>query len=62
MVWTVEPRLAKARVWLQPPEDAPLEMLAEWIEESYRSVAAKALLRTLDASAGADHSASTQEG
>jgi predicted DNA-binding protein (MmcQ/YjbR family) len=29
-------------VWLQPPEDAPLEMLTEWIEESYRVVALRA--------------------
>jgi predicted DNA-binding protein (MmcQ/YjbR family) len=49
-------------VWLQPPVDAPLEMLTEWIEESYRAVAPKALLRDLDALAGSGQSASTQEG
>ena len=30
-------------VWLSPPDDAPLEMLTDWIEESYRAVAPKAL-------------------
>ena len=34
-------------VWLQPPEDAPLDMLTEWIEESYRAVAPKRLVRSL---------------
>lgn len=36
-------------VWLTPPEDAPLDMLMDWIEESYRAVAPKALLASLDA-------------
>jgi predicted DNA-binding protein (MmcQ/YjbR family) len=49
-------------VWLQPPDDVPFEMLADWIVESYRAVAPKALREALDASAGADHSAVTQEG
>jgi predicted DNA-binding protein (MmcQ/YjbR family) len=49
-------------VWLQPPDDVPFEMLADWIVESYRAVAPKALRQALDASAGADHSAPTQEG
>lgn len=35
-------------VWLQPPEDTPLEMLTEWIEESYRAVAPKRLVRSLE--------------
>lgn len=35
-------------VWLQPPEDAPLDMLTEWIDESYRAVAPKRLVRSLD--------------
>jgi predicted DNA-binding protein (MmcQ/YjbR family) len=48
-------------VWLQPPPDAPLDMLTEWIEESYRAVAPKALAQALDASGTADHSAGTQE-
>lgn len=34
-------------VWLQPPEDAPLEMLTEWIVESYRAVAPKRLVAQL---------------
>lgn len=34
-------------VWLQPPEDAPLEMLTEWIVESYRAVAPKTLVAQL---------------
>jgi predicted DNA-binding protein (MmcQ/YjbR family) len=48
-------------VWLHPPEDAPLEMLIEWVEESYRAVAPKALIQALDASTAPDQSASTQE-
>jgi hypothetical protein len=35
-------------VWLQPPEDLPLDMLTEWIEESYRAVAPKRLVRSLE--------------
>jgi predicted DNA-binding protein (MmcQ/YjbR family) len=34
-------------VWLQPPEDAPLDMLTEWILESYRAVAPRKLLALL---------------
>ncbi len=34
-------------VWLTPPEDAPLEMLTEWIEESYRAVAPRRLVAHL---------------
>jgi len=49
-------------VWLTPPEDAPLDMLTDWIEESYRAVAPKALRQALDAPAAAGQSASTQEG
>ena len=48
-------------VWLQPPEDVPLEMLTDWIVESYRAVAPRALVQTLDASTEADQSASKQE-
>ena len=49
-------------VWLTPPEDTPFDMLTEWIEESYRVVAPKALRQALDAPAAAGQSASTQEG
>jgi predicted DNA-binding protein (MmcQ/YjbR family) len=48
-------------VWLQPPKDAPLEMLTDWIEESYRTIAPRALVQTLDASAAPDQSARKQE-
>lgn len=34
-------------VWLQPPDDAPLDMLIDWIEESYRAVAPKRLVKSL---------------
>jgi predicted DNA-binding protein (MmcQ/YjbR family) len=34
-------------VWLQPPDDAPLDMLTEWIVESYRAVAPKKLIAQL---------------
>jgi predicted DNA-binding protein (MmcQ/YjbR family) len=34
-------------VWLKPPEDAPLDMLTEWIVESYRAVAPKKLAARL---------------
>jgi predicted DNA-binding protein (MmcQ/YjbR family) len=30
------------------PEDAPLEMVLGWVEESYRNVASKKLVATLD--------------
>jgi predicted DNA-binding protein (MmcQ/YjbR family) len=48
-------------VWLQPPEDAPLEMLTEWIDESYRAVAPKALLKRVDAGLAEQHSSTTEE-
>ena len=32
-----------------PPDDAPWDLFAEWIDESYRAVASKRLLRELDA-------------
>jgi predicted DNA-binding protein (MmcQ/YjbR family) len=35
-------------VWLQPPEDAPLDMLVDFITESYRAVAPKRLARSLE--------------
>jgi predicted DNA-binding protein (MmcQ/YjbR family) len=35
-------------VWLTPPEDAPLDMLVDWITESYRAVAPKRLLQALE--------------
>ena len=38
-------------VWLQPPDDAPLDMLTEWIEESYRAVAPKSIVAALPDSA-----------
>jgi predicted DNA-binding protein (MmcQ/YjbR family) len=63
--WATSPGYGLDRghwVWLKPPEDAPLDMLTEWILESYRAVAPKALRQTLDASATADQSSSTQEG
>ena len=41
-------------VTVRPPDDAPLEMLLAWIEESYRTVAPKALVAQLDAKSGAD--------
>lgn len=34
-------------VWLKPPEDAPLDMLTQWIVESYRAVAPKRLVAQL---------------
>ena len=34
-------------VWLQPPEDTPMDMLTEWILESYRAVAPKRLIALL---------------
>ena len=39
-------------VTVRPPEDAPLPLLVGWIEESYRTVAAKALVAQLDAQSG----------
>jgi predicted DNA-binding protein (MmcQ/YjbR family) len=35
-------------VSIHAPADAPVEMLTEWIQESYRAVAPKALLRQFD--------------
>lgn len=35
-------------VWLTPPDDAPLDMLLDWITESYRAVAPKRLVRSLE--------------
>jgi predicted DNA-binding protein (MmcQ/YjbR family) len=39
-------------VTVRPPEDAPLDLLLGWIEESYRTVAPKALVAQLDAKSG----------
>ena len=36
-------------VTLHAPPDAPLEMLTGWVEESYRTVAPRTLVRRLDA-------------
>jgi predicted DNA-binding protein (MmcQ/YjbR family) len=35
-------------VTVRPPEDVPLDLLLGWVEESYRTVAPKALLAKLD--------------
>ena len=35
-------------VTVHAPTDAPVEMLTDWIEESYRAVAPKAVLRQLE--------------
>ncbi len=35
-------------VTVRPPDDAPTELLLGWIEESYRTVAPKALVAQLD--------------
>jgi predicted DNA-binding protein (MmcQ/YjbR family) len=43
--------------WVTVPidhDDAPLELLLDWVEESYRAVAPKRLVRLLDADAGAE--------
>ena len=40
-------------VTVDAPEDAPLDLLLAWLEESYRAVAPKRLLATLDAEAPA---------
>ena len=37
---------------LRPKETPPLELLRAWIDESFRSVAPKRLVKTLDPSAG----------
>jgi predicted DNA-binding protein (MmcQ/YjbR family) len=36
-------------VTVRPPDDTPRELLLGWIEESYRTVAARALVAQLDA-------------
>jgi predicted DNA-binding protein (MmcQ/YjbR family) len=36
-------------VTVRPPEDTPVELLLAWIEESYRTVAPRALVAQLDA-------------
>ena len=36
-------------VTVRPPEDWPVELFGEWLEESYRAVARKARVRELDA-------------
>jgi predicted DNA-binding protein (MmcQ/YjbR family) len=41
-------------VTVRPPDDAPLDMLLAWIEESYRAVAPKALRTQLEAKSGGD--------
>ena len=38
-------------VTVRPPDDVPLDLLLGWIEESYRTVAPKALVAQLDATA-----------
>ncbi len=35
-------------VTVRPPDDVPLDLLLAWIEESYRTVAPKALVAQLD--------------
>ena len=50
--WVANPGYGLDRgrwVWLTPPEDAPLEMLTDWVAESYRAVAPKALATAVDA-------------
>jgi hypothetical protein len=39
---------------VRPPEDVPLDLLLGWIEESYRTVATKALVAQLDAKSRGD--------
>lgn len=39
-------------VTVRPPDDAPLDLLLGWIEESYRTVAPKALVARLDRQSG----------
>jgi predicted DNA-binding protein (MmcQ/YjbR family) len=39
-------------VTVRPPDDAPLDLLLGWIEESYRSVAPKGLVARLDEQVG----------
>jgi predicted DNA-binding protein (MmcQ/YjbR family) len=39
-------------VTVRPPEDTPVELLVSLIEESYRTVAPKALVAQLDAKSG----------
>jgi predicted DNA-binding protein (MmcQ/YjbR family) len=39
-------------VTVRPPDDVPIDLLLGWIEESYRTVAAKSLVARLDAQSG----------
>jgi len=39
---------------LEPGDDVPVDVLCDWIDESYRAVAAKKLIRQLDAERAAD--------
>jgi predicted DNA-binding protein (MmcQ/YjbR family) len=51
MPWTSDPGYGLGRGgWLtvNPPEDAPIEMLRGWVEESYRAVAPKKVAARLD--------------
>jgi predicted DNA-binding protein (MmcQ/YjbR family) len=51
MPWTEDPGYGLGRGgWLtvNPPDDAPIEMLRAWIVESYRAVAPKRLVALLD--------------
>ncbi len=51
MEWSSVPGYGLDRggwVTVKPPEDAPVELLTAWIEESYRTVAPKGLVRLLD--------------
>lgn len=41
-------------VTVRPPEDVPLDLLLGWIEESYRTVAPRALVAQLDAKSGGE--------
>lgn len=51
MEWSSVPGYGLDRghwVTVAPPEDAPLELLTAWIEESYRTVAPKKVAKLLD--------------
>jgi predicted DNA-binding protein (MmcQ/YjbR family) len=51
MPWTADPGYGLGRGgWLtvNAPEDAPIDMLRGWIEESYRAVAPKRLVAALE--------------
>jgi predicted DNA-binding protein (MmcQ/YjbR family) len=41
-------------VTVRPPADTPVDLLLGWIEESYRTVAPRALVAQLDAKRGSD--------